>query len=88
MPMDDEDGLSFGYRTPQDVTDALKRKFRQVGAAADGRGLEDREATLGPFVYHAEGLTFAFVEHEGVDKGVISTAFFRACLAGRHRKPY
>ena len=66
MPMDEEDGLSFGYQLPGDVTSALRRAFHkgeEAGPAA-GNGNE-----LGPFVYHAEGLTFAYVEHEGVEKG-------------------
>lgn len=66
MAMDDEDGLSFGYRLPEDVTDAVRRSFRKEeasGAGAEGEG------GLGPFVYHAEGLTFAFVQHEGPGRG-------------------
>lgn len=69
MPMDDDDGLSFGYQTPEDVTAALKRSFRKEWEAGGGGGDE-----LGPFVYHAEGLILAFLEHEGVAKGVSSRA--------------
>lgn len=66
MAMDDEDGLSFGYQLPADVTSALTRAFHKGAEAGPEAGLGDG---LGPFVYHAEGLTFAFVEHEGSEKG-------------------
>lgn len=66
MAMDDEDGLSFGYRLPNDVTDAVKRAFQKEEAG--GAGVQGEDG-LGPFVYHAEGLTFAFVEHQGPARG-------------------
>lgn len=72
MPMDDEDGLSFGYQFPEDVTAAVRRAFRreqEVGAPAGGGD------GVGPFVYHAEGLTFAFVEHQGDAGGEKKTRF-------------
>lgn len=66
MQMDEEEGLSFGYQLPTDVTAAVKRAFLKEeasgGGAGDGGG-------LGPFVYHAEGLTFAFIEHQGPEGG-------------------
>lgn len=68
MPMDDEDGLSFGYRLPEDVTAAVRRAFHKGEESVGGAGSGDE---LGPFVYHAEGLTFAFVEHEGPERGEI-----------------
>lgn len=71
MAMDDEDGLSFGYQTAQDVTDAVRRRFRQDNEADGGR---DREEG-GPFVYQAEGLTFAFVKHEGKEGGEVPIYF-------------
>lgn len=67
MPIDDDDGLSFGYQAPEDVTAALKRSFRKERESGGGEG-------LGPFVYHAEGLTFAYLDHEGVDTGVSTRA--------------
>lgn len=66
MAMDDEDGLSFGYRLPKDVTDAVRRAFHKEEASDAGAG---GQSVLGPFVYHAEGLTFAFVEHQGPGSG-------------------
>ncbi|CAN0418976.1 unnamed protein product [Laminaria digitata] len=66
MPMDDEDGLSFGYQLPEDVTSALRRAFHKGEEAGAAAGNGDG---LGPFAYHAEGLTFAYVEHEGSEKG-------------------
>lgn len=70
MAMDDEDGLSFGYRLPKDVTDAVRRAFnREVASGAAGA---EGGGVLGPFVYHAEGLTFAFVEHQGPGGGTCS----------------
>lgn len=66
MPMDDEDGLSFGYQLPEDVTSALRRAFHRGEEAEPATGNGDE---LGPFVYHAEGLTFAYVEHEGAEEG-------------------
>lgn len=66
MPMDDEDGLSFGYQYPSDVTSAIRRAFRKEHDSAGAAGTGDG---VGPFVYHAEGLTFAYVEHEGSDGG-------------------
>lgn len=64
--MDDEQGLSFGYQLPKDVTAAVKRAFHKEAESGAGAGSGDG---LGPFVYHAEGLTFAFVEHEGPGQG-------------------
>ncbi|CAB1099265.1 unnamed protein product [Ectocarpus sp. CCAP 1310/34] len=66
VPMDDEQGLSFGYQFPKDVTAAVKRAFHKEAESGAGAGSGDG---LGPFVYHAEGLTFAFVEHEGRGQG-------------------
>ncbi|CAM9668360.1 unnamed protein product [Ectocarpus sp. 13 AM-2016] len=66
VPMDDEQGLSFGYHLPKDVTAAVKRAFRKEAESGAWAGSGDG---LGPFVYHAEGLTFAFVEHEGPGQG-------------------
>lgn len=67
MPMDDEDGLSFGYRLPKDVTAAVRRAFHKGEASVGGAGRSVDD--LGPFVYQAEGLTFAFVEHQGPERG-------------------
>lgn len=66
MAIDDEDGLSFGYRLPADVTDAVRRAHHKEEASGAGAA---REGEFGPFVYHAEGLTFAFVEHQGLGRG-------------------
>ncbi|CAM9223205.1 unnamed protein product, partial [Hapterophycus canaliculatus] len=66
MQMDEEEGLSFGYQLPIDVTAAVKRAFLKEKASGDGARDADG---LGPFVYHAEGLTFAFIEHEGPEEG-------------------
>lgn len=66
MPMDDEDGLSFGYQFPEDVTAAVRRTFRRGQEAGASAGSGDG---VGPFVYHAEGLTFAFVEHQDDAEG-------------------
>lgn len=70
MPMDEEDGLSFGYQLPEDVTSAVRRAFRNMGS----KGEAERDERMGPFVYHAEGLTFAFVEHVGGEGGEAWTA--------------
>jgi len=69
MPMDDEDGLSFGYRLPEDVTAAVRRAFHKAEAVAAGGGGSAAVDALGPFVYHAEGLTFAYVEHQDSERG-------------------
>lgn len=66
MQMDEEEGLSFGYQLPTDVTAAVKRALLKGEAAGGGAGDID---SLGPFVYHAEGLTFAFIEHQGPEGG-------------------
>lgn len=66
MPMDDVEGLSFGYQFPEDVTAAVRRAFRKEATSGSLTGNSDG---LGPFVYHAEGLTFAFIEHGGSEGG-------------------
>lgn len=71
MAMDEEDGLSFGYRLPKDVTDAVRRAFHKEQASGSGSGSgAEGEGGLGPFVYQAEGLTFAFVEHQEPARGM------------------
>ncbi|CAN0341535.1 unnamed protein product, partial [Ectocarpus fasciculatus] len=45
---------------------AVRRAFHKEAESGAGAGSGDG---LGPFVYHAEGLTFAFVEHEGPGQG-------------------
>lgn len=74
MAMDEEDGLSFGYRTAEDVTAGVKRAFRRQQEARAGGTGDGGVGEVGPFVYHAEALTFAFVEHEGVGSGTSSLA--------------
>lgn len=78
MLMDDEDGLSFGYRLPRDVTAAVRRAFLKGEASAGGAESVDQ---LGPFVYHAEGLTFAFVEHQGPERGEQKCRAGRRCMS-------
>ena len=65
VPMDDLEGLSFGYQLPEDVTSAVRRAYRKGNTLSAGADLDN----LGPFVYHAEGITFAFVEHMGSQGG-------------------
>lgn len=67
--MDEDNGLSFGYQTPEDVTKALRSRFRRLNEA--GMAGQGAQGALyeGPFVYHAEGLTFAYVEHESEGAG-------------------
>ncbi|CAM9270904.1 unnamed protein product [Ascophyllum nodosum] len=65
VPMDDLEGLSFGYQLPEDVTSAIRRAYRKGNTLSAGADLDN----LGPFVYHAEGITFAFVEHMGSQGG-------------------
>lgn len=70
MAMDDDEGLSFGYQMPEDVTDALLRRFRRDRDALARGGQETRGGdNIGPFVYQAEGLTFAYVQHESKEGG-------------------
>lgn len=69
MPMDEEDGLSIGYRTAEDVTAGVTKAFRREQEVRAGGAGGGGVGEMGPFVYHAEALTFAFVEHEGVGSG-------------------
>lgn len=83
MPMDDEDGLSFGYRLPEDVTAAVRRAFHKGEAAVGSTSGSVGVDALGPFVYHAEGLTFAYVEHQDSERGTMCVA--PRCVRGSRR---